>query len=82
MVIGRKTCPECGNRTRTTERYTISSPTYTRSGSAQVTEDCAHRSYHTSRTVTLPKKQRPKPSSASGFFGGRRSVGGGAGSSW
>ncbi len=62
---GHKKCPKCSNRTRTTERRTISSPTYTSSGSARITEDCAHCSYHSSRTVTLPRKQRPKKSSSS-----------------
>jgi len=62
---GHKTCPKCDNRTRTTERKTLSSPTYTHSGSARVTDDCAHCSYHTSRSVILPRKQRPKPSTSS-----------------
>ncbi len=65
LLSGYSRCPECKNRTRKTTRRTISAPSYTSSGQALVTEDCAHCSYHTSRTVTLPKKQRPSSSSSS-----------------
>ncbi len=59
------TCPECNNRTRTSTRTTISAATYTSSGSAQITENCAHCSYHSSHTVTIPRKQRSTSSSSS-----------------
>ncbi|MFH1469308.1 MAG: TPM domain-containing protein [Pseudomonadota bacterium] len=62
---GHSRCPSCRYRTRTTKRQTISAPTYTSSGSAIVTVDCAHCSYHTSRTITLPRKQRSTSSSSS-----------------
>jgi uncharacterized protein len=65
LFSGHKRCPKCSNRTRTSTRTTISPATYSSSGSARVTDTCAHCSYHSSRTVTIPRKQRPKSSSSS-----------------
>ncbi len=62
---GYSRCPKCKNKTRSSSRTTIRSATYSSSGKARVTETCAHCSYHSSRTVTIPRKQRPKKSSSS-----------------
>ena len=95
---GYSNCPECKNRTRSSSRTTLSPATYTSSGSAQVSERCAHCSYSNTYTVAIPRKQRAKSSSSSSSFGsssgssfgsssgssfgGGSSGGGGAGSSW
>lgn len=94
LLSGHSRCPSCSNRTRSTRRQTISPATYSSSGTAQVTERCAHCSYNKRYTVVIPRKQRSSSSSSSsggysggsssggGSFGGGSSGGGGAGSSW
>ena len=96
LFSGYSRCPSCSHRTRSTSRQTLQHPSTYSSGSARVTETCAHCSYHNSYTVTLPPLGDSSSSSSSsssfgggggfssggGGFGGGSSGGGGAGSSW
>jgi uncharacterized protein len=62
---GYSRCPRCRYKTRSSTRTTLQRASYSSEGKAQVTERCAQCSYHSSRTVTIPRKQRPRPSSSS-----------------
>ena len=85
-------CPSCGTRAFYTEsRRTLSSPTYTSTGTGQQTDRCkfCHHVLLTSYSVarlTPPSESRSSSSSSEGSsggsWGGGHSGGGGASSSW
>jgi uncharacterized protein len=85
-------CDGCGHKTGKESRVTLSSATYSSSGTGRVTVVCVHCEHESSRTFTIPMKVRVQTSSSSssgggfssggGSFGGGSSGGGGAGSSW
>lgn len=86
---GYSACPQCRHRTRKTSTIVLTPAGTCTSGTNQVTETCAHCSYHSTYTVTTPPLgDNHSSSSSSGFssggggFGGGSSGGGGAGSSW
>jgi uncharacterized protein len=66
-----KQCPQCSYRTLQTDSRTISSPTYTSTGTRLITRNCRHCSYHSEQRVTLPMLTRS--SSSTGSYSGRRS---------
>lgn len=77
-MSGYSTCPRCSHRTRRSTRTTVRAPTYSSTGTAEITEQCAHCSYQLRRTVVLPRLEA-STSSSSSF--GSSSSGGGFGSS-
>jgi uncharacterized protein len=83
-------CSQCNYRTLKTDSQTISSPTYTSTGTKLITRDCRHCNYHSEQRVTLPMLTRSSSSSSS-YSGSRssgsrssggRSSGGGASGKW
>jgi uncharacterized protein len=83
FASGYRTCSQCSHKTLAETARTLVSPTYTSSGTAEVTQDCKHCGYHHTYTRTIPRKQRSSSSSSSsGSGGGGRSSGGGASGSW
>ncbi|MGC4115757.1 MAG: TPM domain-containing protein [Myxococcales bacterium] len=75
-------CPRCSYKTVHSTSRTLRAATYDHSGTAEVTEDCKHCSYHRTYTRTIPRRERPKPTtrSSSSFGGSSRSSGGGSSS--
>lgn len=91
---GYSDCGSCGYRAKTTSSRTIRSPTYSSSGTEEITTNCKHCGANTRHTRTIPRLQRSSSSSSGGggsfggggggggSFGGGSSGGGGSGSSW
>jgi uncharacterized protein len=83
-------CTQCNYRMLKTDSQTISSPTYTSTGTKLITRDCRHCSYHSEQRVTLPMLTRTSSSSSSysgsrsssSHHSGGRSSGGGASGRW
>ncbi|HPH18825.1 MAG TPA: TPM domain-containing protein [Haliscomenobacter sp.] len=83
-------CPKCSYITYyNSHTQTIVSPTYSSSGTKEVTNDCKSCNYHDVKRVTIPMLTRSSSSGGSGgssggggSWGGGSSGGGGAGVSW
>jgi len=76
-------CPSCQHKTMQTERRTLVSPTYSSTGSEQVTETCQHCSRHNIYHNVIPMLTRSDDNHSSGSNGGGgSSSGGGATGSW
>ncbi|MEM9817420.1 MAG: TPM domain-containing protein [Cyanobacteria bacterium P01_D01_bin.6] len=75
-----KNCANCSHKTLFESRRTLVRPTYTSTGTAEITQDCKHCGHHNVYTRTIPRKKRS--SSSRGSSGGGRSSGGGASGSW
>jgi uncharacterized protein len=79
-------CSQCNYRTLKTDSQTISSPTYTSTGTKLITRDCRHCNYHSEQRVTLPVLTRSSDStssySGSHSSSGGHSSGGGASGRW
>jgi len=76
-------CPLCSHRTLSETAQTLVSPTYSSTGTAEVTQDCQHCGHHHTYTRSIPRKvQSSSSSSSSSSSGGGRSSGGGASGSW
>ncbi|HYC51140.1 MAG TPA: TPM domain-containing protein [Gemmatimonadaceae bacterium] len=86
-------CPECKRRTLKSTSRQLVAPTYSSTGTKQVSESCKHCSHARQYTETIPKLVRSSSGSGSpgGFsggggggssFGGGSSGGGGAGRSY
>ncbi|WP_204139123.1 TPM domain-containing protein [Halomicronema sp. CCY15110] len=73
-------CSQCHHKTLSENSHTLVSPTYSSTGTAEITQDCKHCGHHHVFTRTIPRKQRSSSSSSSG--GGGSSSGGGASGSW
>lgn len=73
-----KNCAKCNHKTLLEKRRTLVSPTYSSSGTAEITQDCKHCGHHNVYTRTIPRKTRSSSSSG----GGGSSSGGGASGSW
>lgn len=80
LMSGYRTCTKCRHRTLSENTRTLVSPTYTSTGTAEVTQDCKHCGHHHIYTRSIPRKTRSSSSSSSG--GGGSSSGGGASGSW
>jgi len=75
-----QSCRQCGHKTLSEKSRTVVSPTYSSTGTAEITQDCQHCNHHYVFTRTIPRRQRSSSSSSSG--GGGSSSGGGASGSW
>ncbi|HEY9889174.1 MAG TPA: TPM domain-containing protein, partial [Candidatus Obscuribacterales bacterium] len=85
FISRHQKCPDCRHKTMTVDSRTVLEPTYTRTGTAEITEDCTFCQHHRVYTRTIPRKERTSSSSGSssgGSGGGGRSSGGGASGSW
>lgn len=83
LMSGYRTCSKCSHKTLSENTRTLVSPTYTSTGTAEVTQDCKHCGYHHIYTRSIPRKTRSSSSSSSGSSGGGgSSSGGGASGSW
>lgn len=89
MFSRHSNCPQCHHKTLSTAEQILASPTYSSTGSKQVTADCQNCDYKNTYTVTLPRLVRSTSSSSSSrssssrsSFGGGRSSGGGASGRW
>jgi len=87
-LTGYSKCRACQYMTQSVDTRTIYPATYSSSGKAEVTENCAHCGRNHTYYRTIPQKQHSSGSSGGfgggggGSFGGGSSGGGGSGSSW
>ncbi len=93
---GYQRCPQCSRKARTSSTTTLQHATQYSGGLVEITEQCAHCSFHRRYTRSTPQLPPPSTTSSSsssggfsggggssgGSFGGGSSGGGGAGSSW
>jgi uncharacterized protein len=80
LFSGYQTCPKCERRTLKRTSRQVVAPTYTSTGTREVTESCRNCGHSGRRTETIPMLVRSSSgsSSSSGWSGG----GGGGGSSF
>jgi uncharacterized protein len=88
-LSGFRRCSSCGYRTLRVSSRTLDAPTYTSTGTREITEKCENCTYDRTHTVIIPRLTRSSSSSSSSSssrhrssFGGGRSSGGGASGKW
>jgi uncharacterized protein len=88
-MSGFRRCSSCGYRTLRVSSRTLVAPTYTSTGTREITERCQHCDHNRTHTVTIPRLTHSSNSSSSSSrsrsrssFGGGRSSGGGASGKW
>ena len=90
-MSGYRHCPDCGYRTLRVSSQTVESPTYSSTGTREITERCENCDRNVTHTVVIPRLTRSSTSSSgssshrsggSSSFGGGHSSGGGASGKW
>jgi uncharacterized protein len=90
-MSGYRHCSSCGYRTLRVSSRTVVSPTYTSTGTREITERCENCDHNVTHTVIIPRLTRSSTNSSGGgshrsggssSFGGGHSSGGGASGKW